>query len=306
MEDRPLSKRIKYGIIYYFVLFLIFLSNVFPRKAWIGFCGFLGKVGYYVSPGSRRLVRKHLTLAFGREKSKDEILTLSKRTFYMLGKNAGDVIRAQNVRSIEDLDQFLVAHGIENFKKASAKGKGVVFVACHLGAFDLEVTYMALHGYKPNVIGAPLKDKRLNDLVWGFRNAYGAVAVERGKETFRLLKVLKSGGLVALLIDQDTKVKSRFVDFFGMPASTPVGATILALKTGAAVVPTFIHLGDDNLQHMHLLPEIPLEISGDEEKDIVVNTQNFTRFIEEQIRNYPDQWVWMHERWKTKPGEEIS
>jgi Kdo2-lipid IVA lauroyltransferase/acyltransferase len=305
MEDRPLSKKIKYGVIYYFVLFLIFLSNLFTRKGWLIVCGFLGKVAFYALPRSRRLVRRHLFVAFGKEKSQEEIRLLSKRTFYMLGKNAGDVIRAQRVRSIRDLDQMLVAHGVENFQKASAKGRGVVFVACHLGAFDLEVTYMALHGYRPNVIGAPLKDRRLNDLVWGFRNAYGAVAVERGKETFRLLKVLKSGGLVALLIDQDTKVKSRFVDFFGMPASTPVGATILALKTGAAVVPTYIHLGEDGMQHMHLLPEIPMEVTGDEEKDIVVNTQNFTRFIEEQVRKYPDQWVWMHERWKTRPGEEI-
>ena len=306
MENRPLTKRIKYGSIYYFVLFLIFLSNLFPRKGWINFCSFLGKVGYYVSPRSRRLVIKHLTMAFGKEKAEREIRDLAKRTFKMLGKNAGDVLRAQRVRSIEDLDKFMVAHGLENFHKASARGKGVVFVACHIGAFDLEVTYMALHGYKPNVIGAPLKDPRLNDLLWGFRNAYGAVAVERGKETFRLLKVLKSGGLVALLIDQDTKVKSRFVDFFGMPASTPVGATILALKTGAAVVPTCIYLGDDNMQHMHLFPEIPLEISGDEERDVVVNTQTFTRFIEDQIRQHPDQWVWMHERWKTRPGEEIA
>src|SRR5436190_23261553 len=122
-----------------------------------------------------------------------------------------------------------------------------------------------------------------------YRNAHGAIAIERGKETLRLIKALKTGGSIAILIDQDTNVKSRFVDFFGMQASTPVGATILALKTGAAVVPTFIHLGADNLQHMHLLPEIPLEVSGDDEKDIVINTQNFTRFIEEQIRNYPDQ-----------------
>src|SRR6188768_1044970 len=138
MEDRPLTKRIKYGVIYYFVLFLIFLSNLFPRKGWITFCGFLGKIGYYVSPKSRKLIIKHLTLAFEKEKSRAEILALSKRTFMMLGKNAGDVLRAQRVRSIEDLDKFLVAHGLENFLKASAKGKGVVFVACHIGAFDLE------------------------------------------------------------------------------------------------------------------------------------------------------------------------
>lgn len=164
---------------------------------------------------------------------------------------------------------------------------------------------MSLRGLKPNIIGTPLKDERLNDLLFGYRNAYGAVAVERGKETMRLIKTLLTGGSVAILIDQDTKVKSRFVEFFGMQAATPVGAAILAMKTGAAIVPTYIYLGDDNKQHMHILPEIPVVNTGDEEKDMVVNTQNFTRFIEEKVREHPAQWVWMHERWKTRPGEEI-
>ena len=120
-------------------------------------------------------------------------------------------------------------------------------------------------------------------------------------EPFRMIKVLKSGGSVALLIDQDTRVKTVFVDFFGMPAATPVGATVLALKTGAAVIPTYIYLGEDGLQHMHLLPEIPMMTTGDEDHDVIVNTQVLTNFIEEKIREHPDQWVWMHERWKTRP-----
>ena len=112
-----------------------------------------------------------------------------------------------------------------------------------------------------------LFDEVGKDLLWEYRNAHGAIAIERGKETFRMIKVLKSAGSVALLIDQDTKVKTVFVDFFGMPAATPVGATVLALKTGASVVPTYIYLGDDGMQHMHILPEIPMRVTGDEESD---------------------------------------
>ena len=168
----------------------------------------------------------------------------------------------------------------------------------------MQVTSMAMRGLNPNIIGTPLKDKRLNELLWQYRNAHGAIAIARGKETFRLIKVLKSGGSVALLIDQDTKVQTVFVDFFGIKAATPVGATVLALKTGAAVVPSYIYLGEDNLQHMYILPEIPMRVSGDEDADIVFNTQVLTNFIEEQIRKHPDQWVWMHERWKTRPAVE--
>src|SRR5690606_20986244 len=178
---------------------------------------------------------------------------LSRRNFSMLGKNAGEILRSARIRNLAQLEEFLVTHGLENFEEARAKGRGVIFLTCHLGAFDLQVTNMAMRGLDPNIIGTPLKDKRLNDLLWNYRNLHGAVAISRGKETFRMLKVLKSGGSVALLIDQDTKVKTVFVDFFGMQAATPVGATVLALKTGAAVVPTYIYMGEDELQHMHIL-----------------------------------------------------
>ena len=223
----------------------------------------------------------------------------------MLGKNAGEILRSLKVKSLADLEKFLVTEGLENYERAHAKGKGVMFLTSHVGAFDLQVTNMALRGLNPNIIGTALKDERLNELLFEYRNAFGAIAIERGKESVRLFKVLKSGGSIAILIDQDTKVKSRFVDFFGMKAATPIGATVLALRTGCAVVPTYIYLGEDGKQHMHILPEIPLVSTGDEETDLIVNTQNFTNVTEQIVREHPEQWVWMHERWKTKPGEEI-
>ncbi|MBL7870535.1 MAG: lysophospholipid acyltransferase family protein [Cyclobacteriaceae bacterium] len=305
MGKRPLQKRIKYSALYFFVRFLIFFSNLLPRKVWLSFCGWLGKIAYSFSPKPRERTIYHLGLAFGEEKSTKEIIALSKRVFVMLGKNGGDILRSLQVKNLHDLNKFLVTHGLENYEKAFAKGKGVMFLTSHLGAFDLQITNMALRGLNPNIVGTALKDERLNELLWQYRNAYGAIAIERGKESVRLFKALKSGGSIAILIDQDTKVKSRFVNFFGMKASTPIGATILALRTGAAVVPTYIYLDADGKQHMHILPEIPLVITGDEETDLIVNTQNFTNFTEQIVREHPEQWVWMHERWKTRPGEEI-
>lgn len=297
---KRVRRYIQYGVVYWFVRLLIAISMSIPRKTWLKVCGALGSLGYHVAGKTRKLTIRHLTMAFP-TKDASEIKSLAKRTFKMLGKNAGDILRSsRSVRSLKDLEKFLVTDGLENYDVAHKKGKGVIFLTCHLGAFDMQITNMAMRGLDPNIIGTPLKDPRLNELLWEYRNAHGAIAIARGKETFKLIKVLLSGGSVALLIDQDTKVKSVFVDFFGMPASTPAGATVLALKTGAAVIPTYIHLGDDGLQHMHLLPEIPMTITGDEDKDIVFNTQILTNFIEETIRKYPDQWVWMHERWKTK------
>lgn len=305
MQNSSFAKRFKYQVIYWFVRFMIALANLLPRKWWLALCGTFGSMAYWLLAKERDLAIYHLGMAFGGEKSTQEILTLSKQVFRMMGKNAGEVLRATRVKDMNDLAKFLTTHGFENYEAAAAKGKGVIFLACHLGPFDIQVTYMSLCGLKPNIIGTPLKDPRLNELLFAYRNAHGAVAVERGKDTLRLLKALLKGGTVAILIDQDTKVKSRFVEFFGMPAATPVGAAILAMKTGAAVVPTYIYLNEDGKQHMHILPEIPLVLTGDEEKDMITNTQNYTRSIEHVVRKHPEQWVWIHKRWKTRPGEEI-
>jgi KDO2-lipid IV(A) lauroyltransferase len=305
-SSKKFRRKIRYTLVYRFVQFLIFLSGILPRITWLKLCGVLGRIAWYFASETRQLTIRHLTMAFGKEKSAQELKRLSKDVFEYLGKNGGDILRATKVENLQQLEEFLVVSGYENFIAANKKGKGVIFLTLHMGAFDLQVSTMALKGLNPNIIGTPLKDDRLNELLWDYRNKYGAVAIQRGRETFRMIKVLKSGGSVALLIDQDTKVKSRFVNFFGIPAATPVGATVLALKTGAAVVPTYVYLGKDWKQHMQVLPEIPLTVTGDDEADMVSNTQLLSNFIEDTIRRHPEQWVWMHERWKTRPGEEVN
>ncbi|CAN5480644.1 lysophospholipid acyltransferase family protein [soil metagenome] len=272
---------------------------------WLGFCGFLGWLGYLFSPKPRAQAVKHLGMAFAKEKSPEEIKKLAREMFIMLGKNAGEIVRGSRIETLADMEEFVVVEGYENAEAAIAAKKGIIFLPCHLGAFELMVTFVALKGFRPMVIGTALKDERLNDLMVNYRNAHGAIPVQRGKETLKLFKGLKQGGSTAVLIDQDTKVKSRFVEFFGMQAATPIGAAILALKTGASVLPAYIHLGKDNLQHIRFLPVIPLVVTGDDETDFVVNTQNYTRYIEKVVREHPSQWVWMHERWKTQPGEEV-
>ena len=299
LGGKAFRRSVRYTLVYWVVRSMIWTSRLLPRKTWLRICGGLAGLVWHFAHETRTLTLRHLRMAFP-EKTESEIRELSQRTFRMLGKNGGDILRSSGVKDLRGLEKFLITEGLENYEAAHARGKGVIFLTCHLGAFDLQITNMAMRGLNPNIIGTPLKDKRLNDLLWNYRNLHGALPIARGKETFRMIKVLKSGGSVALLIDQDTKVKTVFVDFFGMPAATPVGATVLAMKTGAAVIPTYIYLGDDDLQHMHILPEIPMTVTGDEDHDIKFNTQLLTNFIEEKIREHPDQWVWMHERWKTK------
>ncbi|MBX2967600.1 MAG: lysophospholipid acyltransferase family protein [Cyclobacteriaceae bacterium] len=302
---KKFRRKIRYPFIFGAVRFMIFISRLFPRKAWLAICGFLGGMAWLFARQSRKLTVRHLTMAYRKEKTEQEIRRMARQVFVMMGKNAGDIIRTFKIHSLEDFDKIRVVHGADIAAQAYAKGKGVIFLTAHLGAFEFVATELSFRGYKPLIIGTPLKDKRLTNLLWEQRNKLGASAIERGKETVRLIKNLKTGGTIAILIDQDTRVKSVFVNFFGIPCATPIGATLLALKTGAAIVPVFYHLREDGMQEANFYPEVELTVTGDEETDMKVNTQRLSDVIEAEIRKHPGQWLWLHERWKTKPGEEL-
>jgi Kdo2-lipid IVA lauroyltransferase/acyltransferase len=302
-QVKKFRRKIRYSVVLGLVRFTIFISKYIPRKVWISVFGFLGGLSYYFAATSRKLTVKHLTIAFEKEKTPEEIKKLSREVFVMLGKNAGDVIRAFNTVDVKAYKKLRVVHGEEYAEEAYSRGKGVIFLTAHCGAFEFAATEMALRGYKPLIIGTPLKDTRLSEIVWKQRSKLGAVAIARGKESIRLLKTLKSGGTIGILIDQDTRVKSVFVDFFGKPCATPIGATLLSLKTGAPIVPIFFHMRKDNVQEVNFYPEVEMIRTGDEKEDIRRNTQKLNDLIEAEIRKHPAQWVWMHERWKTRPEE---
>lgn len=302
---KTVRRTIRYAVVYALMRLMIVVSGIVPRKAWIRFCGRLGVVAYWFARQSRSLVHRNLSMVYARDLSKQEVTRMTREVFVMLGRNGGEVIRGFNIYSQETLARMRVLHGIEHVEAAHKKGKGVLLLTAHIGAFEFVATELATRGFQPMIVVTPLKDRRLNDLLLRQRNRFGALIVDRGKETVKLLRNLKAGGMVMILIDQDTRVKSRFVNFFGKPCATPIGATILAMRTGAAVVPMFIHLREDFLQGMTCYPEIPVVNSGDEEADLVTNTQRFSDAIEAEVRRHPTQWLWMHERWKTKPGEEI-
>ena len=303
---KKIRRKIRYPLVYALILSMIYVARIFPRKMWLSLCGFLGGIAYYLASKTRKLTVKHLTMAYGSEKSAEEIKVLSKNIFKMLGKNAGDVIRAFHIHKKEDFDRIRILNGVEHAHRAHEKGKGIVFISAHYGAFEFIATELYLQGFNPLVIGTPMKDERLTKLLWKQRSKLGSIVIERGKENMRLIKTLKSGGTFGILIDQDTRVKSVFADFFGIPCATPVGGTLLAMKTGAAVVPIFIHLREDGFQEVNIYPEVELSRTENEERDLIINSQKFNNLIETEIRKHPAQWMWFHERWKTRPEEMID
>ncbi len=267
-------------------------------------CGLLGRVAYHLFGKLRKIAENNLILALGKEKTPYQIQKLVKRNFMMMGRNAGDLLNTISIRDIEKFEKYVEVKGKENLPPINDGQRGTIFLTLHMGSFDLVGSFLGLSGYKLHIIGKPLKDDKLNKILSDYRNTRGGVFIPRGKDTVKLFRVLKEGGSMAILIDLDTKVKSVFVDFFGRPASTPVGAALFALRTNARVVPIFIHMDDNMKQVLEILPQIPITHTGNEEQDIIENTQRMSNIYESIIRQHPDQWVWIHERWKTQPSGE--
>ncbi|GAA4827348.1 lysophospholipid acyltransferase family protein [Algivirga pacifica] len=298
-------KKLKYDFIYFAVKNLIWVACKTPRKLMIRFGGALGSMVYHIMSKERAKTIKHLTMAYGAEKSEEEIRQMAKNSWINIGKNAVDIIRYRTINNLEDYQKIVKVEGLEHLEQAYKEGNGVVGLTAHLGAFEMVGTFPFELGYPINIVGTALKDPRLNELLVGNRTLKGAKYIQRGQNTIKLIKALKNGEIVFLLIDQDTqKVQNVFVDFYGKKASTPVGATVLASRTGAAVIPMGIKRMKDDTHLLTIKPKLELVDTGDTEADLVSNTQILSNSLEEFIRDAPEQWIWMHERWKTRPEGE--
>lgn len=292
-------KKLKYSLLVFLVKTLIWISSWMPRKwlHWI-FSG-LAKLSFYIVKGERNKAIKNVRIAYP-EKTEEEAKAFVRRVFVNLGKNYADLAKGLSIKTKEQFRKVVRIEGEEHFQKAFDRGNGVLALNCHRGAFELGGTYSGLH-YPTVGVGAKLKNEALDRLLVENRTSRGIDFSHRGEGTLKMLRSLKQGKVVMMLIDQDTdKVKNVFVDFYGKKAATPIGAAILAQKTGAAVVPLALSM-QNGKQVLTIKPEVEITVTGDEEKDLQENTQRMSNATESFIKEYPEQWVWVHERWKTRP-----
>jgi KDO2-lipid IV(A) lauroyltransferase len=215
-----------------------------------------------------------------------------------------EVLKFRQIDS-HNIDRFVTLEGEVKLKKAFSLKKGIVFVTAHFGNWELMGATLAIKGYPTNVIAAPLYDSRLDQIMNRYRLIHGVETITRGegRGARKILAALKNNQILGLLIDQDIDADGVFVDFFHQKAFTPSGAASLALKSGAAVILGFIHREADGRHKIIFEGPLDLIRSGNLKQDVYDNTALFTRAIEEKIREHPDQWVWMHNRWQTSsPG----
>jgi Kdo2-lipid IVA lauroyltransferase/acyltransferase len=203
----------------------------------------------------------------------------------------------------KNIEEVIVLDGNENFLEGQRRGKGVLFLTAHIGAWELSSYAHALYGYPLRYMARPLDNVRLDALVNRYRGLSGNAPIFKNESARAMLKILKGAGTIGILADQNTMPQEGvFVDFFGTPACTTAGIARVALHTGAAVVPGYA-VWDAALKKYRLRFERPLELvcTGDTERDIAENTQLFAKVTEDIVRRYPEQWVWIHARWKTRP-----
>jgi KDO2-lipid IV(A) lauroyltransferase len=205
--------------------------------------------------------------------------------------------------SRDQIERIVVVDGFENFDAARRRGKGVVFLTGHMSAWELAPFAQAIYGHPLHFLVRPITNRRVDALINSYRCASGNQPIEKNRSARSILKVLGDGGTVGVLADHNTALEEGvFVNFFGVPASTTSGLARIALRTDAAVVPGFLSWdGERRKYRLRFEAAVKLARSENEEADIVENTARFTRVIEDFVRAHPDQWIWVHKRWKTRP-----
>lgn len=208
----------------------------------------------------------------------------------------------------ENVKRVAVYEGFENFERARERGRGVLFMTAHLGGWEVGAFAHSVYGNPLNVMMRELDNPYLDRLVTEYRSLHGNRMMLKDDFARGLIGAMRRGETVGILMDTNmTPPQGVFVDFFGHLACTASGVAKVALRTGAAVVPAFTTWDKElGKYRIHFEPPIPLVSTGDDEADAVTNTAAFTKKIEEFVRKYPDQWLWVHRRWKARPPGEKS
>jgi KDO2-lipid IV(A) lauroyltransferase len=299
MSDRILQarKRLTRFFLVWLTRCLRGFSRIVPYRAGVCAGGALGFVSYYLLCRERKRALTHLALAFG-EKSPSWIRRTARRSFVHLGKALFEVMLMDPSR----LARTVEVRGMENLRKAIHQGKGIIFVTGHIGNWELMAhAVAAIHSL--SVIAAPIEPEQVNDMIVELRARMGVRTVLRSRPgaAKEMIRAFRENRILGILIDQDTDVESAFVDFMGTPAWTPTAAASMAIKFDAPVIFGYDRRTADNRHTVTIEGPLDLVRTGDFEKDVVANTAMLTGKIEDAIRSDPEQWVWMHRRWRRQP-----
>jgi Kdo2-lipid IVA lauroyltransferase/acyltransferase len=273
-----------------------------PRPTAIRLASVIGHIWFLVDRRHRIVTIENLTHVYAHEISSREIRSLAIRIFQNLTMILFEIGWSLRVTK-KDFYKFFRIVGFENLRSAYGKGKGVLALTAHIGNWELLMLSAGFLGVPMSAIYRPFDFKPLDRFFADLRKRYGAKLYPKSRAMRKILRSMRDRELVGFLMDQNTNVQSGvFVDFFGKPACTHKGMALIALGTEAPVISAFLVREDAGFR-VEFGPEIPLIRTGDKDKDIIENTKQYNRVIESIILRYPEQWFWVHRRWKTKPKQ---
>ena len=286
-------------MIYFTVKTLFNLIGRIPQKWSVALSHVLGQTLFLVDKRHREIALNNLTLAFGHEKSPNEIHMIARQVFKNLIQIVFEIGWSLHLDEKRWKEYFKI-EGLTNIQNAFEKGKGVLALTAHLGNFELLTIIGAIIAYPISIVVRPLDFKPMDRFFMDLRTRHGAGIIKKRRSFRTILESLNQGEMVALLLDQNVDwYEGVFVDFFGRRACTNKGLALLAIKTKAPVVPEFLERHDSGFT-AHFLPEIPLISTGDKTRDVEENTQQYNNVLESFVKQHVDQWFWIHQRWKTQ------
>ncbi|HXD34538.1 MAG TPA: lysophospholipid acyltransferase family protein [Pyrinomonadaceae bacterium] len=282
--------------------------GLLPRSAALALGRGLGSLAYSVAGKLRRTGETNLRLAFP-DMTESERQRILRGTFATLGRLLGEFSQfhratPESLRELIEYDPVGLAH----LRAAEQEQRGVIFLTGHLGAWELLSFGWSALEYPISFLVRPIDNPRIEEMIEGIRTRFGNRAIDKKSAAREALRVLKAGGTLGILSDLNSQPNEGvFVPFFGRLACTTAGIATLALKTNAVVIPTVaVWNPEKNKYFFHGDPPVELVHTGDKHQDLEVNTARFAAAMESLVRRYPDQWMWIHKRWKTRPPGEAE
>jgi len=308
---KDVKKNIERALVRWLFYFFSWLFKVLPYAAIKAMTGGLLKAGYLLLGRMRKTAMNTLAIAFGQEKSREELEKICKDCFYNSGRGVIELgvfmVRPAMIKGTFSFE----GRSRENLDAALKEGHGVIGISAHFGNFPLMLLYLAQMGYPTNAIIRPSRDAIIEKDFQASRSRLGLKTVHsypREACVAQSLKALRDKELLVVLMDQNTGSKSGvYVDFFGQKAGTPTGPIIFAMRTGAPLLPIFtLRDGESDNHKLVIEPHFYLEQKATDEETIQHNVQKLTNIIEGYIHKYPREWGWMHRRWKSRPPSASS
>ncbi len=278
--------------------------GLLPRSLALKLGWLIARITYLIPGGLKKTGLRNLGIAFP-DLPEAERRGLLRGSYESLGRLLAEFSQLPKatpgkLRQIIEYDEVGLAH----LREAEKSKRGVIFLTGHLGVWELHSFGWSALEYPLSFLVRPLDNPKVEEMIEAVRTRFGNRAIDKQSAARQALRVLREGGTLGILSDLNTQTREGvFVPFFGKLACTTAGIATLALKTDAVVIPTCAVWNKERRRYFfHGDPPVELVRTGDQQKDVEVNTANFAAAVERMVRLYPDQWLWIHKRWKTRPA----